>query len=723
MTPCSPSDIREQLERILAASAFRRSPKLSQFLRYVSDHHLAGRDAAELKEYAIGVEVFQRGSDFDPRTDNIVRSQAHRLRALLASYYTGEGAQDHIVVDLPRGSYLPHFSLRPETEPAAAPVPAAPATTATRRWRLPLAFAAVALLGLLTGLVILRRPSVPALPAEFSIDLPGNLRLDLDAGIGVVAPDSRSLVVPATDADGLRRLWWRSFASAALRPLSGTEDAAFPFWSPDGKHVAFFADHRLKKITLPDGPVQVICEAALARGGSWSPNGTIVFAASSSGPLQADSSDGGPPRRATTLADARQETVHRWPVFLPDGEQFLYYNGSLKRGVSGVWVGSLTGRPARQLLSLEEFTAPLVVPSAAREPGWLLYTERGALTARPLDLANAEFTGDPQILASELPFPSSTGSAFHASGPAALVFVRGVTTLTRPTTVSLAGDVLSALPPDDFGELRLSPDGRTLAFERRDPALGTSDLWTLDLARLTRVRVSSDPTNDLNPTWSSDGARLVFSTRQGTRMGLRIVNLRDAKLGPFVDGPHQADFPQDWSRDRRFLLTAESSPQTMFDVWLLELAGEPPRVVRRVPVAVEDGNQRQARLSPDQRLVAYTSDHSGREDVYIQLFDGASTRRWQVSSDGGAFPLWSPDGRHLYYLAPKGILTSVSIGLTGGEVSVGRPQTLFAAKAYSYSAMRYPYAVFPDGRFLLNRPVDSPHHSMTVRLHWLPSSR
>ncbi len=613
----------------------------------------------------------------------------------------------------PAASYLPHFSLRAEAEPPAVP--------AALRWRLPLAFAAVALLSLLAGLVISRRPVPPVLPAEFSIDLPGNLRLDLDAGIGVVAPDSRSLVVPATDTDGLRRLWWRSFASATLRPLAGTEDAAFPFWSPDGKHVAFFADHRLKKITLPDGPVQVICEAALARGGSWSPNGTIVFASSSSGPLQAVAADRGQLRLASTLAEARQETVHRWPVFLPDGEQFLYYNGSLKKGISGVWVGSLAGAPPRQLLSLEEFTAPLVVPSAAGGPGWLLYTERGALTVRPFHLDKAEFAGDPQILASELPFPSSTGGAFHASGPAALVFVRGAATLTRPTTVSPAGDVLATLPPDDFGELRLSPDGRILAFERRDPSLGTSDLWTLDLARLTRVRVSSDPTNDLNPTWSADSAGLIFSTRQGTRMGLRILNFQDAKLGPFVDGPHQADFPQDWSRDRRFLLTAESSPQTMFDVWLLQLSlDSPTRVVRRIPVAVEDGNQRQARLSPDQRLVVYNSDHSGREEVYLKFVDGSSTRRWQVSSDGGAFPLWSADGRQLYYLAPRGILNAVSIGLAAGEVSIGRPQPLFAAKAYSYSAMRYPYAVFPDGRFLLNRPVDASHHSMTVRLHWLP---
>jgi hypothetical protein len=305
MMPTVPLDLAQaELEKVLDSPSFRRSPKLSGFLRYVARHTLDGNDDA-IKEYNIGVEVFDRGSNFDPRIDNIVRSQAHRLRASLADYYAGEGQQDPVRIEIVPGSYVPRFRT-PEAVEESRPA------AESSNWPGRAAWVLSGALPLAATLWLSRSTSVrPVELLEFAIVLPDTLRLDLNAGIGTLATDSRSIVIPAVDRQDFRRLWLRALDSSALRALPGTEDASFPFWSQDGRQIAFFSQRQLKRIRVSDGNVQVVYDAPLARGGSWGLQNIILFAASTSGPLLRVPAEGGEVRPVDSLDTGRREFLHR----------------------------------------------------------------------------------------------------------------------------------------------------------------------------------------------------------------------------------------------------------------------------------------------------------------------------------------------------------------------------------------------------------------------------
>jgi Tol biopolymer transport system component len=550
-------------------------------------------------------------------------------------------------------------------------------------------------------------------PVELAIVLPENLRLDLDAGIGALAPDSRSIVIPATDEQGVRRLWLRGLDSQAFRALAGTEEASVPFWSPDGKQIAFFAQRRLKRIRLSDGNVQVICDAPLARGGSWGLRNIILFASNTAGPLWRVPADGGEVRPVGALNANRKEFVQRWPLFLPDGDRFLYYSAADTAGVSGVWLGSLSGRPPQMVAVADPFSSPSLAFDDSGKTAVLLYLLRGALVSQPFDPWSGRLNGQATELASGLPFPSSTGSPFQAVNHRALVFVKAGVNRTAPEIVRRDGRLLAnPVPPGDFGDVQLSPDGRQFAFERRDPTLGTSNIFSFDLERQASLQVSHGPGNSLNPTWFPDGERLLYSANKG----LSIFNLRDGKGGELVAGNFGGYKPQQITRDGKRVLTLYSGEGLDFDVQMLDLASR-----QHTPVAAGAGNQRQARLSGNEKLIAYTSDDSGRDEIYVKTWDGqrVSQRRWTVSTGGGAFPLWQPrGGNELFYLSPNGTIMAVGVEITAQDVKVAKPTPLFETKAFSYSAVRYPYSIFPDGRFLVNRLVTQSSSPITIRLNW-----
>lgn len=712
MTPPVPLDLaRAELEKVLGSPSFRRSPKLSGFLRFVAGHALNGNDDA-IKEYNIGVEVFDRGSNFDPRTDNIVRSQAHRLRVSLAAYYAGEGQQDPVRIELVPGSYIPRFRT-PEAVEESKPASIA---ASWPRWA-PWVLSGALLLAVTFWLS--RGSSVgPMEPVELAIVLPDTLRLDLDAGIGTLAPDSRSIVIPAVDRQGVRRLWLRALDSSAPRALPGTEDASFPFWSPDGRQIAFFSQRRLKRIRVADGNVQVICDAPLSRGGSWGSRNIILFAANTFGPLSRVPAEGGEVRPAGELNTGRKEYVQRWPLFLPDGDRFLYSSGAEQAAASGLWLGSLSGRPPQQIVDTDPFSSPSLAVDDSGKKANLLYTLHGSLVSQPFDLASGRLIGKGTELASGLPFPSSTGSPFHAVNQQVLLFVRTGAIRTAPTITSRDGRVLAnPVQPDDFGDVQLSPEGRHFAFERRDTTLGTSNIYLFDIERQATIKVSHEPGNSLNPAWLPDGERLLYSARQA----LSVFSLRDRKSVELFPTPRGGYKPQQFTRDGKRVLTLFTGESTGFDVLMLDLASQ-----KHIPIAVEPGNQRQARLSGNEKLIAYTSDDSGRDEIYVKAWDGqtASTRRWAVSTDGGAFPLWQPHaGNQLHYLSPNGMMMAARVEITAQGLKIAKPTPLFEAKAFSYSAVRYPYSVFPDGRFLVNRFVDQPGSPITIRLNWAAAGR
>jgi Tol biopolymer transport system component len=702
MSAVSEEAIREELNKILTSAPFARSERLRQFLSFTVEQSLSGAQE-NLKEYRIGVEVFGRGTDFDPRLDNIVRSHAHRLRGTLQSYYGCEGRSDPVVIDFPKGSYSPVYSHR--TESASPPV------DAPRRRAFPWT-AAVVVACTLSGLAIgylagqgSRVAGPPAAVTHAALPIPPELRLT--QGVGALSPDGRSVVLPAASAAGGTKLWLRALGGVNATAIPGTEGGVLPFWSPDGRQIAFFAGQKLKKLRLPDGPVQVLCDAPVARGGSWSASDVILFAPQSTDVIYEIAATGGVPRPVTRLDAGRLENAHRWPFFLPDGEQFLYFSRSLKPNLTGFYLGRRGSGDVTLILAQDSISNVELITSSATGRSYLLYVRNGALMAHPFDVKQRRVTGSPQVVAGGLPTPSSAYS-FSAGGNLLILWRGSWATETQLMWLDRAGKVLGKLgAPGDFHNLELSPDGSRLAFVRMDEQYGTYDIWLMDTRRGTATRLTSDPASEFSPVWSPDGREVIYATEQFglARMVRKTVDGDDTGKDHLLDTQY-SQFPYDWSRDGRMLVYGEDHIRTHFDLSMLPVGvpgGKPVRLV------ATEANERDGHLSRDGRAIAYISDKSGRPEVYYRPLDGQGNagQETRVSSAGGAHPVWDAAGRTLYFLENGSLMEALVPG--------GQPRALLAAPGVT------DFALSPDGsRILVNQPLpaSTPTHLQLI-VNWM----
>lgn len=699
-----PELIHAQLERILASSGFARSERLRRFLSYCVQRSLAG-EGEDLKEYRIGVEVFDRGDEFDPRLDNIVRSHAHRLRLALQVYYEQEGVTDALLIALPKGSYVTTFEERHSEVPAPRP---SHRFFSARILALGLAVIVFFALGYLTGHVA-RSPAAPAAKIEAGILLPADLQ---QQGVGALSPDNRWMVFPASGPGGYR-LWLRGMDAASAHPLPGTEGGHSPFWSPDGRFVAFFANQKLWKVRVPDGPAQALCNAPLSYGGSWGDSGTILFAPQSTGVIYQIPDSGGEVRIATRLDSARAEQAHRWPSFLPGGRDFLFFNRSLKPGLTGFYLGSLDSTRTTLVLAQNSISNVQVVATPDSSRHYLLHVNEGALTAHAFDLRGRRVSASPHVIAAGLPFLQ--GSYNFSASSRSLIFLRGSgRNASRLTWFDRTGRVLGKTgPPGDYQGLELSPDASRLAFVRADEAYGTLDVWLMELARGFAARFTSDPANEYNPVWAPDGREIVFTTE---RFGIASL-MRKALSGDAVESrllaTQATQFAGDWSRDGRSILYSEDHNQTHFDLWILPWLPGPgkPRRLLATPA-----NERQGHLSPDGRMVAYESDRTGRSEIFVAPVDPrpGSVVEHQVSSAGGLRPRWDPAGAGIYFLSSDAELMFSPVAWRAGEPDPDVAQALFATGGASS------FSVAADGkRLLINVPEPSAHHRvLPVIVNW-----
>src|SRR5215471_12215325 len=295
--------VRAQLGRILASAAFADAERASSFLRFVVERKLEGR-AGEIKEFVIAVEVLGRTSSFDSKIDPIVRVEAGRLRDRLSSYYEDEGEADLVLISLPKGGYVPEFS---ERRPRAVPIASA----------------------------VLRLSILPPENASFESF--------------AVSPDGRKVAFTGA-LSGRMMLWIRALDSLDARPLAGTDNADWPFWSPDSLSIGFFVPNKLKAVEVSGGPPRDIADLVVGRGGAWSPDGVILFNPRPIGTLYQVSAAGGTPTPATSLDEGRAEIAHGFPQFLPESRQFLYLAASSRPGESSIRAGSLGSTSSKVLL-------------------------------------------------------------------------------------------------------------------------------------------------------------------------------------------------------------------------------------------------------------------------------------------------------------------------------------------------------------------------------------
>lgn len=567
-------------------------------------------------------------------------------------------------------------------------------------------------------LVAYWRERPPLMPlTRFTIAPPGQTVFNV-GDLAVPSPDGRYIVFSvsaptATVTGSQRTLWLRRLDALAPQRIGAPEGSAFPFWSPDSRYIAFFGNGKLRKIGVDGGTPETLSDARLGAGGTWNERGEILFTPDWDKPLHLVTAAGGEAKPVTRLDKARGETVHAWPQFLPDGRSFLY----LARGAAGdqdlhLYLGSLD--------RAEVTPIPRVTSRAAfAPPDWLFFVRDGALMAQRLQVAARQLAGEPVPLAQGVAVAAPTFGQYSVSA-SGLAYVAGVAGIsnTQLTWFDRAGRRLAVVgDPGDYTNPALSPDGKRVAVGRRDPLTLSRDVWIFDLGRGSSSRLTFDPADDLNPVWSADSTRVMFTSN---RNGFRNIYQKLASGAKAEELVFESQAPKalnDWSRDGRFIIYDNSGgPAT--DLFRLPLFGDR----KPVPVANRPFNERAAAISPDGRWVAYASNESGRSEVYVQTFPDP-TDRWQVSTSGGSEPAWRGDGRELFFRS-QGKLMSASVRASGDTFEAGVPQALFEVPRF-FESGRNSYVVSPDGqRFLaITSLEDQEAQPITVVLNWASALR
>jgi serine/threonine-protein kinase len=513
-----------------------------------------------------------------------------------------------------------------------------------------------------------------------------------------ISSDARLLAATLAVEGSEQRIHVRSLDGLETRALAGTERGYNPFFSPDGRWLAFFADGKLKKTAVAGGPVVAVAEALDSRGGVWLPDDTILFAPGTSVGLVRVSAAGGAPVPVTTLDAERRERTHRWPHALPGGKAALFTVGAIdspesyeEAAIDAVELA--TGRRVQVLegASIARYLEPT---------GELLFGRGGTLFAVPFDAEALRTTGPPRPVLPGVLTAVDTGAVhFATADDGTLLYATGGsnTAPSRLAWQNRAGDIeLLPLPTGNYESYSLSPDGRRIAVEVEGGRI--TEIWIYDLARGTSSRLTFD-LNASYPLWMPDGERVVFVVL--TPEGDRLLSQRADGSGEaeeLLRTPHSGLFPSSFTPDGARVLFHVQVPGGQADLFSLPLAGE--RVPE--PLAATPGDDGQGTFSPDGRFVAYASNESGRWEVYVRQLPGP-VGRWQVTTGGGSEPRWSPDGRELFVKGPAG-LEVVAVDTRAG-FSSGPPRRLPGPPRW-VSRSDVSYNVAPDGqRFLVLRPA------------------
>jgi Tol biopolymer transport system component len=543
------------------------------------------------------------------------------------------------------------------------------------------------------------------------------LRLDVttpqtsDATSFALSPDGRQVVFVAA-GDGGSQLWLRRLDQTTAQPLPSTEGATFPFWAPDSRAIGFFADTKLKRLDLPGGKAQDLADAANGFGGAWSRDGVILFAANAISGLLRVPATGGSPTSVTYPAPG--ELGHRSPEFLPDGHRFIFWVGPSRPEVQGLYMGSLDAPGTHRLVAAD-------AAGAYVRSGYLLWVRQGVLVATTFDAARGALSGDavPIVPAVGLDV-SSNRAAFSVSSAGLLSYRTSVTGRSRLVWMDRSGKVVRALEPDENTLLypEPSPDGQRVAVQRT--VQGNMDIWLIDAARGIPSRVTFETSVDSTAVWSPDGQRLVFRSNRNGAYDLYEKPATGTGDEQRLFASSDDKIPSDWSTDGRVLLYVNETKETGRDLWALPMqsqgVGTPFPVVRTL------FGEDQGQFSPDGRWIAYRTNESGQNEIYVQAFPGPGGRA-RVSTQGGSQPRWRRDGKELFFVARDGRLMAVPFaGPSNGQTpNVSAPVALFATRLTARGAPKPQYAVAPDGqRFLMVINADETTASpITIVQNWL----
>ena len=530
-----------------------------------------------------------------------------------------------------------------------------------------------------------------------------------------VSPDGRNMII-STLNEGRAQIWLRPLDALTARPLPNTEGAqGFPFWSPDSRSIAFAVSGKLKKLDLAEGTVQPICDIPSGDrrgfGGTWNQEGTILFFSGGTTIFRV-AATGGEPLAVPGLYDAASGAIVRWPIFLPDGNHFLYLETPAQQTSSEVFVASLDGKDKKRLFSAESSAMYATTPTGE---GCLLFARGEALLAQAFDPKTLTLSGEPKRVADKVRVNFNSRGFFSVSDNGILVYDDFLEVdFRQPTWFDREAKELGTVGENAaLIQLRLSPDEKRVAVSKRDPATGVFDLWVTDVARGTATRLTSGPSDASEFVWSPDNNYIVWGSSKDQRYTLVRKLASGTGQEEILLETDRPVVPTGWSSDGKFILYVRNELKTKFDIWVLPLEGD------RKPFAFFESPtiDTLAAFSPDGHWVAYQSSESGNPEIYVQTFP-VSGGKWPVSNKGGIRPRWRGDGKELFYITPEGKLMAVEIR-AGSTFEPGVPKLLFeVAKARVLPTT--PYDVSSDGqRFLFNSGrVDGRPSSLAVVLNW-----